>query len=77
MSRTDRALGEALIEAADDGDIRALKEMLAAGVDVNLKVAGDGSALIAAARKGQIAAMKFLLERGADVNMGVEGMAIR
>jgi beta-lactamase regulating signal transducer with metallopeptidase domain len=72
-SRTDRALGEALIEAADDGDVQGLKDLLAAGVDVNLKVYGDGSALIAASRKGEIAAVKFLLERGADVNMGVEG----
>jgi beta-lactamase regulating signal transducer with metallopeptidase domain len=73
VSRTDRALGEALIEAADDGDIQTLKELLAAGVDVNLKVGGDGSALIAASRKGEIAAIRFLLERGADVNMGVDG----
>ena len=73
MSRTDRALGEALIEAAGDGDVQVLEEMLSAGLDVNMKVDGDGSALIAAAKKGQFAAIKFLLERGADVNMGVEG----
>jgi beta-lactamase regulating signal transducer with metallopeptidase domain len=72
-SRSDRALGEALIEAADDGDIQGLEELLAAGVDVNTKVYGDGSALIAASRKGEIAAVKFLLERGAAVNMGVKG----
>jgi ankyrin repeat protein len=73
VSRSDRALGEAMIEAAGDGDVKALEELLAAGLDVNTKIPGDGSALIAAARKGQFAAMKFLLERGADVNMGVTG----
>lgn len=72
-SRADRALGEALTEAAADGDVKAIEELLAAGVDVNMKVEGDGSALIAAAKNGQISTMKFLLTRGASVNMGVEG----
>jgi beta-lactamase regulating signal transducer with metallopeptidase domain len=72
-SRVDRALGEALIEAAGDGDVRTLEELFAAGLDVNMKINGDGSALIAASKAGQVATIKFLLERGADVNMGVEG----
>jgi bla regulator protein BlaR1 len=73
VSRVERALREALIEAAAEGDLRVLQELLASGLDVNTKVDGDGSALIAASRKGQITAMKLLMERGADVNMGVEG----
>jgi beta-lactamase regulating signal transducer with metallopeptidase domain len=72
-SPVDRALGEALIEAANAGDIDALKQLLAAGLDVNMKIDGDGSALIVAARRGHLPAIRFLLERGADVNMGVSG----
>lgn len=71
--RGDRAIGEALIEAAEDGDIEAVTSLLDSGVDVNMVVVGDGTALLAAARGNQLEMVGFLLDRGAEVNLGVEG----
>jgi hypothetical protein len=69
VSRTDRAL----VEAADEGDIEGVRELLDAGANVNAAVDGDGSPLIAAARGGHLGLLTFLLDRGADPNFPVEG----
>jgi ankyrin repeat protein/beta-lactamase regulating signal transducer with metallopeptidase domain len=71
--RYDRALGEALIAAAEDGDVEAVTSMLDRGMDVNTVVRGDGTALIAAARGNQLEMVRFLLDRGAEADLGVEG----
>jgi bla regulator protein blaR1 len=65
--------GLALIEAAEDADIDGMNGLIAAGVDVNSAVDGDGSPLIAAARGGHVEAVQLLLDHGADVDMGVPG----
>jgi ankyrin repeat protein/beta-lactamase regulating signal transducer with metallopeptidase domain len=71
--RSNRALGEALIAAAEDGDVEAVTSMLNGGMDVNTVVRGDGTALIAAARGNQLEMVRFLLDRGAEADLGVEG----
>jgi beta-lactamase regulating signal transducer with metallopeptidase domain len=69
VSRLDRAL----VEAAAEGDINDVRELLDKGGNVNAAVAGDGSPLIVAARGGHLALVRLLLERGADVNQVVRG----
>jgi len=71
--RVNRAIGEALIDAAEEGDLEAVTSMLDDGIDVNTVVMGDGTALIAAARGNQLEMVRLLLDRGADVDLGVEG----
>lgn len=71
--RNRRAIGEALIEAAGEGDLELVTAMLDGGVDVNTVAVGDGTALIAAARGNQLEMVRFLLDRGAQVDLGVAG----
>lgn len=60
--------GEALRRAASAGDLAKVKELLAAGVDVNAANAYGGTALAFAADRGHATVVDFLLEHGADVN---------
>ncbi|HEX2832352.1 MAG TPA: ankyrin repeat domain-containing protein [Thermoanaerobaculia bacterium] len=64
---------EALIQAAQAGDVEKVRSLLDSGVDVNSILLGDGTALIAAVRGGQQPMIDFLIDRGADVNLGVRG----
>lgn len=66
-------LEAALIEAAEAGDRESVERLLAAGINVNVAVQGDGSPLIAAARHGNLDLVKHLLSRGAAINAGVDG----
>ena len=72
-TRRGSRLERALVEAAEEGDIADVQDLLARGADVNAAVDGDGSPLIAAARSGSRALVTLLLDRGADVNLAVEG----
>lgn len=63
-----------LVEAAGDGDLARMRELLDAGADVDARAPGDGTALIAASRGGQLAAVKLLVERGANVNLAYRGL---
>lgn len=60
--------GDALRRAASTGDLAKVKELLAAGVDVNAPNAYGGTALAFAADKGHTAVVELLLERGANPN---------
>ena len=71
--RRPRALDRALYEAAKDGDLTEVNEIIAAGANVNGVIEGDGSPLIGAAQSGVIAIVTRLLDAGADPNLPVEG----
>ena len=59
-----------LYEAAESGDIEAVKQHLADGTDIELKCTGCGStALGHAAKKGHKEIAELLVENGADVNV--------
>lgn len=66
-------LAEALVMAAESGDLQEVRGLLDSGVSVNAISDGDGTALIGAARGGQMHMVEYLLERGADPNVTVPG----
>jgi beta-lactamase regulating signal transducer with metallopeptidase domain len=74
--RQSRAVDRALVEAAADGDVQGVNDLIAANANVNAAVAGDGSPLIAAAKAGQLEMVRLLLDRGADPKMPVPGDGI-
>jgi outer membrane biosynthesis protein TonB len=55
-------------EAAKDGNIKAVKQHLAAGTDVNAKDKGGGTPLHSAAFEGHKEIVELLTAKGADVN---------
>jgi hypothetical protein len=71
--RKVRAIDRALYEAADEGDLDQVKELVQAGANVSAKVEGDGSPLIGAARSRRVEIAQFLLDQGADPNGAVAG----
>jgi beta-lactamase regulating signal transducer with metallopeptidase domain len=71
--RKSRALDVALFEAAREGDIDGVKELLAAGANASAKIEGDGSPLMGAAEAGRVDILRLLLDAGADPNGVVEG----
>ncbi len=68
----DEALTLELIEAAAAGDIRQVKDLIAAGADVNAQDRGDNTALHYATQKGHLEVVKLLVAHGADVNAGAQ-----
>jgi ankyrin repeat protein len=57
----------ALVDAARQGNLTKIEELLHSGANVNYS---DGSALVAAAQKGHLAIVDRLIQAGADVNLG-------
>ena len=66
-------MGQALLHAAEEGKIEAIRRLLDAGADPNGAIHGDGSPLIAASKEGHIEAVTLLLDRGADPDLVVSG----
>ena len=62
-----------LMEAANDGNIARVRELLKADADPDRAFPGDGSALIAAARHDHVGVLRVLLDAGADIDQSVRG----
>ena len=58
----------ALLDAANDGNIKAVKQHLAAGADVNAKDGGGWTLLLQAVAGGHKEIVELLIDNGADVN---------
>ena len=71
--RIASAIDRALLEAAGDGDLESMAELVRRGGNVNAAIDGDGTPLSVAAREGHLDAVRFLLDRGADPNIAVHG----
>src|SRR5438128_2417134 len=59
-------MSRALVEAAENGDVDRLQQLLDQGVDINSPQENGWTALMAAAAHGHTEAFDFLLGRGAD-----------
>ena len=57
-----------LIEAAKNGDVEKVKQLIAQGADVNPEGIFDKTALMMAAYKGHTEIAEILIQVGADVN---------
>ena len=71
--RRVRAIDRALYEAANEGQLDEVKELVQAGASPSAIVYGDGSPLIGAARSGRADITRYLLDQGADPNGIVPG----
>ena len=58
----------ALLDAALEGNIEAVKKALADGVNVNAKAVGGGTPLHGAAFGGHTEIVELLIAKGGDVN---------
>ena len=63
------ALAGPLHDAAGKGDIETVRDLLAAGVEVNQLDTMVGTPLTKAAMAGEVEAVRVLIEAGADVNI--------
>ena len=62
-------LHHALVQAVEAGNIEAVKQHIAAGVNVNAKVGNESTALNFAAYNGHKEIVELLINNGADVNV--------
>ena len=60
--------GQALMKAAERGDLGQVQQLMGKGADVNAKTKTGRTVLIAAAESAQLEMTKFLLAKGAKVN---------
>jgi hypothetical protein len=63
-----RPIDQNLIDAADRGDLDAVRRLLGQGASVRARDARGRTALIAAAYRNHVPVAALLIERGADVN---------
>ncbi|MBQ7024654.1 MAG: ankyrin repeat domain-containing protein [Akkermansia sp.] len=66
INATDDDRDTALMDAAEEGNLTAVKNLIAAGADVNLQNEDAKSALMMAAGEGHTEVVKTLLAAGAD-----------
>ncbi len=67
INATDNDYNTALMQAAEDGNLSAVKALIAAGAEVNMRNEDAESALILAAEEGHTDIVKVLIEAGADI----------
>lgn len=59
---------QALLTAAEQGNLNKVKELVNAGVNINIADDTGHTALHFAARTGRLPIVKFLIEKGANIN---------
>ena len=55
--------------AAEEGELEALRDLIAAGIDVNAPTNYDQRAMVAAATEGHVEAVAILFDAGAELNL--------
>lgn len=68
-----RQIDAGLYDAAEEGDLAGIDELIGLGANVDAVILGDGSPLLAAARNGHLEAVRALLDRGANPDLPVPG----
>jgi len=72
-TRSTSPQAERLLDAAADGNVADVQQLVKDGVAVDAAVRGDGTALISAARNGQLATVDALLALGAQPDLHATG----
>lgn len=67
-----RAIDDPLVDAAKNSDAEALRALLDAGADVNVRTADGSTALLWASYRDDIESARLLIRAGADVNIANE-----
>ena len=67
--KTSKDFSFDLIRHSEHGDIEKMKEDIAAGAEINFKVAKGATAMTGAARYGKLDAVKFLVEQGGNAHI--------
>ena len=62
------AADEILLKAADKGDLKSVRERLAAGIDINAAPKNGCPAILVAVKRGHLKVVQALMEAGADIN---------
>ncbi|HET7832139.1 MAG TPA: ankyrin repeat domain-containing protein [Gallionella sp.] len=68
MVWSENASRQAMLHAANAGDIAAMERQLANGIPVNVRGYGDVTPLLTAIMDGRIEAVRWLIAKGAEVN---------
>lgn len=69
MIISSRSNDQALLQAASNGDLEQIEQLLDKGADLNALVLEGPTPLMEAAAEGHVDAVKLLLKRGAYVNL--------
>ena len=69
---TGKAPDISIVDAAKEGNIKTIKQHLAAGADVNAKTESGWTPLHEAARSGRKEIAELLIDKGADVDAKIE-----
>jgi len=62
------SVNEQLLQAAENGSLEQIKDLLAKGGDINAKNKEGEPVLMFAAEEGDLGVVKFLIDKGADMN---------
>lgn len=68
-SETDQAMNEAVVSAAERGDIPTVLTLLAAGADINYRDADGRTPVMAATHANQVETVRALIAAGADIDI--------
>ena len=64
----NHSLDDQLLEAASNGDLASIRDLLARGADIDARDDYGWTALMVASESGEVAAVELLLDRGADID---------
>src|SRR5204863_443279 len=71
MKKAAKSGGKAdalLLKAAEAGDLRAVRERLAAGADINAALKNEPPAVLIAVRRGHLEVVQALIDADAEIN---------
>lgn len=68
VEKSSKILSYDLVRHSESGNLKGMREDIAAGAEINFRTYNAQTAMTNAARNGQLDAVKFLVEQGGDAN---------